>query len=211
MEKPNHYWKWYFDVLKASGENNLAFRCCAKSVGLFPATLDPAWKEPSDKPLSTTEHLKLIETYLYTPRYSHISPIHLRRCIRRKQRPTDSDGQQEILFSMYVEVNMALIHHFGKTLKGKILFTWHFWDIKISKPPYVPFPKMVGFCHFLWIGHLSRINYNWQSFWITLYQWISSWNFIEILIKIHLKSCWNSLEILMKYQRKSIENPDECQ
>ena len=128
MEKPNHYWKWYigrfwyFDVLKASGENNLAFRCCAKSVGLFPATLDPAWKEPSDKPLSTTEHLKLIETYLYTPRYSHISPIHLRSCIRRKQRPTDSDGQQETLFSMYVGVNMELIHHYGKTLKGKIFF-----------------------------------------------------------------------------------------
>ena len=48
-------------------------------------------------------------------------------------------------------------------------FTWLFWDIKISKPPYVPFPKMVGFCHFLWIGHMSRTNYNWQSFWITLY------------------------------------------
>ena len=90
ITKPNHFWKWYigrfwyFDVLKAPGENNLSFRCCAKLVGLFPTRLDHTWNEPSGKPLSTTEHLKLIETYLYTPRYSHISPIHLQSCIRQK-------------------------------------------------------------------------------------------------------------------------------
>ena len=57
---------------------------------------------------------------------------------------------------------------FWQNLERQKKFTWHFWDIKISKPPYVPFPKMVGFCHFLWIWHLSQRNYNWQSCWITL-------------------------------------------
>ena len=137
-------------------------------VGLSPARLDPAWNEPSDTPLSTTEHLKRIETYLYTPKYSHTFPIHLQSCIRHKQTSTDTDRQQEILFSMYDWVNLELNHNFGKTLKGKILFTWHFWDIKLSKPPNVPFPKIVGFCNFLRIWHLSQRNYNWQSFWITL-------------------------------------------
>ena len=27
--------------------------------------------------------------------------------------------------------------------------TWPYWDIKISKPPYVPFPKKVGFNQFM--------------------------------------------------------------
>ena len=57
-------------------------------VGLSTARLDPAWNEPSDTPLSPTEHLKRIETYLYTPKYSHISPIHLQSCIRHKQTST---------------------------------------------------------------------------------------------------------------------------
>ena len=41
-------------------------------------------------------------------------------------------------------------------------------DTKISKPPLVSFPKMVGFYHFLRFWHLSQRNYNWQYFWITL-------------------------------------------
>ena len=40
-------------------------------------------------------------------------------------------------------------HHFGTTLKWGIFFTWRLQDIKISKPPYVPVPKMVQLCHFL--------------------------------------------------------------
>ena len=88
---------------------------------------------------------------------------------KRHQAQTDANKhwQQEILFSTYDWVNLVLNHHFGKTLKksclsmkGKIFSP----DIKISKP----FPKMVRFCNFLWIWHLSQRNYNWQSFWITL-------------------------------------------
>ena len=59
-------------------------------------------------------------------------------------------------------------NQFSTTSKGKIVFSWRFIDIKISKPPLVSFPKMVGFYHFLWFWHLSQRNYNWQSFWITL-------------------------------------------
>ena len=57
---------------------------------------------------------------------------------------------------------------FGTTSKGEIVFSWRFQDIEISKPPYVSFPKMVGFFHFMWFWHLSQRNYNWQSYWITL-------------------------------------------
>ena len=57
---------------------------------------------------------------------------------------------------------------FGTTSKGKIVFSWRFQDIKISKPPYVSFPKIVRFCQFLQFWHVSQRNYNWQSFWITL-------------------------------------------
>ena len=141
-----------FWCLESFRGNNLAFWCWAKSAGLFPPTLDPARMEWAfwDKPLSTTtEHLELIKTYLYTPRNSHISTIHLQSCIRRKQRPTDTDRQEEILFSMYDWVNMELHHHFGKTLKGNIFSIRHFWNIKISKPHYVPFPKWSDFAIFV--------------------------------------------------------------
>ena len=39
----------------------------------------------------------------------------------------------ETLF-MKDSVRLELTHQLGPTLKGKILFTWRFWDIKISKP-----------------------------------------------------------------------------
>ena len=64
-------------------------------------------------------------------------------------------------------------NQFGTTSKGEIVFSWCFQDIKISKSPNVSFPKMVGFCNFLWFWHLSQRNYNWQSYWITLYVHIS--------------------------------------
>ena len=114
-----------FWCLESFRGNNLAFWCWAKSAGLFPPTLDPARMEWAlwDKPLSTTtEHLELIKTYLYTPRNSHISTIHLQSCMRNKQRQTDTNRQQEILFSMYDWVNMELKHHFGKSFERQDFF-----------------------------------------------------------------------------------------
>ena len=90
--------------------------------------LQPDWilhgLSPQTHPLSTTEPLKLIETYLY-PKTITKSPIHLQGCIRRKQtdkQPTDTDRQQEILVSMYDWVNLELTHYFGKTLKSQDCF-----------------------------------------------------------------------------------------
>ena len=67
------------------------------------------------------------------------------------------------------QVRLEPILHVGKTVKGKIFFTYLFWDIKISKPDYLPFLKMSEFCHFLKFSCLSERNYNLQSLWITLY------------------------------------------
>ena len=34
--------------------------------------------------------------------------------------------------------------HIGKAPKGKIPRTWHFWNIKIPKPPYISSLKIIG-------------------------------------------------------------------
>ena len=58
--------------------------------------------------------------------------------------------------------------HIGKSPKGKIPHTWHFWNIKIPKPPYVSSLKIIGLLHpFIFLGP-SKENYNLQSLWITL-------------------------------------------
>ena len=119
--------------------------------------LQPDWipqgMSPQTHPLNTTETLKLIETYIvfgYTdisvyPKTITKPPIHLQGGIRRKQTPTDT---WDSFLHVWFRVNLEPNHYFGKTLKGKIAFTWHCWDIKLSKPPNVPFPKIVEFCHF---------------------------------------------------------------
>ena len=67
---------------------------------------------------------------------------------------------------VWLETNQPIRHN----IKRQDFLSWRFQDIKISKPPYVSFPKMVRFCYFLWFLHLLQRNYNWQSFWITLYK-----------------------------------------
>ena len=47
--------------------------------------------------------------------------------------------------------------------KTRCSFTWLFWGIKISKPPYLPFPKITEFCNFSYFSYLSERNYNLQS------------------------------------------------
>ena len=58
---------------------------------------------------------------------------------------------------------------FCHKLERQYYFAQLFWDIKISKPPYVTFLKMVELCHFLSFSDLPERNYNSQSFWVTLY------------------------------------------
>ena len=57
----------------------------------------------------------------------------------------------------------------GKAPKGKIPCTWHFWNIKIPKPPYISSLKIIELIHFLEILGPSEEIYNLQSLWITLY------------------------------------------
>ena len=58
-----------------------------------------------------------------------------------------------------------------KASEGKIPYTWHFWNIKTPKPPYISSIKIIGFLHFLKLFGMLENNYLWQSFWITLYIW----------------------------------------
>ena len=62
-------------------------------------------------------------------------------------------------------------HHFGKTVKWKICFTWSLWDIKIPKPkpPHKSFLKIIGLGHFLHFLCSSERYYLLQLLWITLY------------------------------------------
>ena len=41
-------------------------------------------------------------------------------------------------------LNGAANAHIGKAPKGKIPRTWHFWNIKIPKPPYISSLKIIG-------------------------------------------------------------------
>ena len=66
---------------------------------------------------------------------------------------------------------MQQMLYIGKSPKGKIPHTWHFWNIKIPKPPYVSSLKIIGLLHlFIFLGP-SKENYNLQSLWITLYKY----------------------------------------
>ena len=68
-----------------------------------------------------------------------------------------------------IESDWSQLTILAQPWKARLVFTWLFWDIKISKPPYLPFPKMAEFCHFSYFSCLSEKNYNLQSLWITLY------------------------------------------
>ena len=54
---------------------------------------------------------------------------------------------------------MQQMLYIGKSPKGKIPHTWHFWNIKIPKPPYVSSLKIIGLLHFLnfWV-HQKKIT-----------------------------------------------------
>ena len=64
---------------------------------------------------------------------------------------------------------MQQMLYIGKSPKGKIPHTWHFWNIKIPKPPYVSSLKIIGLLHLFKFLGPSKENYNLQSLWITLY------------------------------------------
>ena len=63
---------------------------------------------------------------------------------------------------------MQQMLYIGKSPKGEIPHTWHFWNIKIPKPPYVSSLKIIGLLHLFKFLGPSKENYNLQSLWITL-------------------------------------------
>ena len=69
---------------------------------------------------------------------------------------------------------MQQMLYIGKSPKGKIPHTWHFWNIKIPKPPYVSSLKIIGLLHLFKFLGPSKENYNLQSLWITLYSLLES-------------------------------------
>ena len=132
----------------------------------------------------TLEHLRAPKTpWNIPPKTTPDAPLHSQRWIRHKRTPTDtlrqSWGMSEGCLGVFEDAwqvqsmrNLVWLeptHHFGTTLKWGIFFTWRLQDIKISKPPYVPVPKMVQLCHFLSFLDLSERNYDWQFLLITLY------------------------------------------
>ena len=58
---------------------------------------------------------------------------------------------------------MQQMLYIGKSPKGKIPHTWHFWNIEIRKPPYVSSLKIIGLLHFFKFLGPSEENYNLQS------------------------------------------------
>ena len=159
---------WYFDFSKAVGEQILAFQGWAIMVSWLQSDWIPhgvnLQKHPRTPPSSSG-----------IPKYHPDQLKHPSRHPKTKKTPTDtgyvfkhSKTTLRHSLKMHDWVRLEPILHIGPTLKGKIFFTRHFWDIKISKPPYLPLPKMIEFCHFSYFPCLSERNYNLQSFWITL-------------------------------------------
>ena len=77
-------------------------------------------------------------------------------------------------FGVFMPCMVQQMLYIGNAWKGKTPRTWHFWNIKIPKPPCISSLKIIGLLHFWKILGPSEENYNLQSFWITLYTlWIS--------------------------------------
>ena len=72
-------------------------------------------------------------------------------------------------FGVFMPFMVQQMLYIGNAWKGKTPRTWHFWNIKIPKPPCISSLKIIGLLHFWKILGPSEENYNLQSFWITLY------------------------------------------
>ena len=154
MAKPNHFWKWYigrfwyFDVSKESGENNLAFQGFAKLVGLSPTRLDPAWNEPSDSPLSPTEHLEHIETYLYTPRQSHIFIFIPKTASGAKRCQQTLPDNRRFISPCKIESISSQPTKLAKPWKARLFTPDTFETSKYQNLPIYHFQKWLGFASF---------------------------------------------------------------
>ena len=157
-----------FWCLKRARWNKSCLSELGQNGGLAPAWLIPHWlscqKHPkwppssSDTPNITqnipSKHPKTTLNTNDTKRHRHTSSDTLIR-------PTDTPRTP-------LKHSQTPSLHFGTAPKAWLSLTWVFWDIWISKPPYVSLPKMIEFCHFSYLLGLSERNYKLQSLWITL-------------------------------------------
>ena len=115
-------------------------------------------------PLSTPEHLKQLKTSLNTPHVTSICPLTFPKM---KQTLTYAKGHQQTLPVPTKLSQAGATPSFWHKLERQHFFCPTLLR-QISKPPYVPFLKMVEFFNFLYFLDLSERNYNSQSFLITL-------------------------------------------
>ena len=83
------------------------------------------------------------------------------------------------------------------TSKGKTPRTWHLWNIKIPKPPYISSLKIIELLHFWKILGPSEEIYNPQSLWITLYHY---YYYLKPVSEYKRSgySCWLALSLLAR-------------
>ena len=72
-------------------------------------------------------------------------------------------------FRVFMPCMVQQMLYIGNAWRGKTPRTWHFWNIKIPKPPYISSLKIIELIHFWKILGPSEEIYNLQSLWITLY------------------------------------------
>ena len=162
-----HFWKgymgrfWYFDITTGSGEKkspllrpcqklNFGQKCnyLTKTAFFWPKIIFFADLTPKKFTIMTQKTMLLWWPCCMAAVGAHFWP---KKC---------TFGQ----ISAFLAQNQFL----AQSYKGWFFFAWPCCDIKISKPPYVPFSKMFELCHFLSLLDLPERNYMWLSFLITL-------------------------------------------
>ena len=143
-----------------------------RNGGLALAWTDITWAELSEKSQKPSISSDLIS---FPPRYTNRPLQSPPKEHRTPEIPTNTARHLQTLLDAPQKLvghpwNAPKHHHTicAQHSKARLFSTWIFWDIKISKPPYVSLPKIIGFCHFSWFLGLSEKNYKLQSLWITL-------------------------------------------
>ena len=91
-------------------------------------------------------------------------------------------------FRVFMPCMVQQMLYIGNAWRGKTPRTWHFWNIKIPKPPCISSLKIIGLLHFWKFLGLSEVNYNPQSLWITPYFYrrsltrVKKWKIAMVLV-----------------------------
>ena len=103
-------------------------------------------------------------------RHPKTSPNSIRHCRHHR---ISSKTLKVIIWWVSMRTKVEPSYHFSTTLKCEIFFTWSFWDIKIPKPSYNSFLKIIGLGHFLqFLGSSERYHLLQLLLVALLYLWI---------------------------------------